>query len=169
MAISSLVEETIASTQQHNNAVLTCHLCKIFFCNLFRKQAHFCGRPHCNELLAKLLKLVPEQLLLEKEHHTNSDNHHDSSGSDCSEEEEGGGESFRSLEHLVSSYCDHQTHSSVAISPLKEEDSSSFDEEPEDKQNEDALISESVAIAVESVLCDAHELVNEIEGRWYSH
>ncbi|XP_011403889.1 PREDICTED: uncharacterized protein LOC105312721 isoform X2 [Amphimedon queenslandica] len=57
---SRLVDDTIASTGQYNNSELSCSLCHISFCNLYRKNSHFCGRPHSNELVMKLTQVLEE-------------------------------------------------------------------------------------------------------------
>lgn len=190
--ISLFVDDTITSTLQHDNTTLSCGLCKLTFCNLFRKQAHFCGRPHSNELLSTLIRLIPQRLLGQGEKnndtvrlnlnsngagdistlHQETDNN---DGDDYNieeieeeeEEEEEEGKEKR-LHYLIDSY----SKSSVCIEECPsdyDDELSTLDEEEERESlcsysGDDDTIEESVANAVVSVLSSAQHMIDQTEG-----
>lgn len=145
--VSSLVDQTIADTQQHNNAELSCHLCNISFCNQFRKNSHFCGRPHNNELLSRLVHLIEESCTVVDD--LGEENSQGLVDAPFSYDEEDS--TFESLEHLVSNYCHDlqacsESSSSSARSPTRgvdgKEGIDTFDSDDDGEYEEEAAASE---------------------------
>ena len=125
-----MVDKVIEESLPDDDTSLYCNLCHISFCNLSRKHYHFCGRPHTEELLSKLKKMIPAKLTLEERIEATEesssencqaavsvtdqtievmpkDSFNESSLNDTRIESE-----FKSLEQLVSSFCSEPSQTS---------------------------------------------------------
>ena len=116
-AFSRLVDETIASTGQYDNSQLSCSLCHISFCNSYRKNSHFCGRPHSNELIMKLTQVLEEESSKEQTNDDNGIENNEIDSSECLANDSSSSsvhESSQCPDHSAeSSQCpDHSVHES---------------------------------------------------------
>ena len=145
-----MVDNVIEESLPDDDTSLYCNLCHISFCNLSRKHYHFCGRPHTEELLSKLKKMIPAKLTLEKRIKAPEEINIENSQTAVSVTDQTTGvmptdsfnepslndtrieSEFKSLEQLVSSFCpepSQTTHEEPKEVMEWKDNNSSFQEE----------------------------------------
>ena len=161
---SRLVDDTIASTEQYNNAQLSCSLCHISFSNLYRKNSHFCGRPHSNELLIKLIQVLEES----------SRERNDDSFTANGREEENNSLECLINDSSISQTDEHSNSTIVSIDLTGGDDDSSCEEESDFTDDEDYCNVQYCSTEVcddlkpspeyRPALRDAHQVIDNMEG-----